>query len=71
MQHMPREERERGIPGDTPMEGARLQHVAQIMLCRGLLVRMDKVEDGLADDERGLFDEMVSEDGIEVNETEV
>ena len=53
------------------MEGAALEDIAEVVCGGCLLVGVDKVEEGLADEVVCLIDEMVSEDGVEVEEVKI
>lgn len=53
------------------MEGAALEDIAEVVCGRGLLVGVDEIKERLADEVVGLIDEMVGEDGVEVEEVKI
>lgn len=46
------------------MHGPAVEHIAEVLFCRRLFLRVDEVEEGLADEETSLLVEVIGEDGV-------
>jgi hypothetical protein len=61
----------RGLPGDTPVQGSAVQDPSQVVLCRTLLLRMDESKQRLPKEHARLLTQVAGEHRVEMEEAEV